>query len=319
MTFGGRGVQPWDTVGGLDEKETDRLVGAALDQGVNLIDTADVYGMGESEELLGRVLGARRDDVVLATKATARTGPGPNQVGQSRLHLTRSLEDSLRRLNTDHVDLYQIHNFDPLTPFEESLAALDDAVRQGKVRYVGASNLAAWQLMQALGVSERRGFARFCALQSYYSLAGRDIEQEILPLVRDQRLGLLVWSPLAGGLLSGKFDRTGVAESDARRAKADFPPVDREHVYDIIDALRAVAARHDTGVARVALAWVLAQPGVTSVIVGARRPGQLDDNLTAVDLELTAQDLDELGRASARPATYPGWIQGDHGRFPQVS
>ncbi|MER5644846.1 aldo/keto reductase [Streptosporangium sp. NPDC002524] len=316
MSFGGRG-QVWEAVGALDVKETDRLVGTALDHGVNLIDTADVYGGGESEELLGQVLGARRRDVVLATKMTARTAGGPNDVGQSRLHIMRSLEDSLRRLRTDHVDLYQIHNIDPITPFEESLAALDDAVRQGKVRYVGASNLTAWQAMKALGVSERRGWARFASLQAQYSLAARDIEREIIPLLQDQRLGLLVWSPLAAGLLSGKFDRTGTSDDGARRTRFQFPPVNLERAYDVIDVLREVAARHEVGVARVALAWVLSRPGVSSVIIGAKRPEQLTENLAAVELELTERDLAELDAASALPVEYPGWIQADHSdRFP---
>ncbi|MBC6462231.1 aldo/keto reductase [Actinomadura sp. HBU206391] len=305
MTFGGAGIPPWDVVGGLDLRDTDRLIGIALDHGVNLIDTADIYGMGESEELVGKALGSRRRDVLIATKTYARMGGGPNDVGLSRLHIMQSLEDSLRRLGTDHIDLYQIHSFDSLTPFEESLGALDDAVRQGKIRYIGASNLAAWQLMKTLGVSDRRGLARFVSLQSYYSLAGRELEREILPALRDQGLGLLVWSPLAGGLLSGKFDRTGTTDDNARRAKADFPLVDRERAYDIIDALRVVAARHEVQVSRVALAWVFAQPGVTSTIVGARRPDQLIDNLAADDLVLTAQDLDELDGVSAVPLEYP--------------
>ncbi|WP_436758163.1 aldo/keto reductase [Streptosporangium sp. V21-05] len=317
MSFGGRG-QVWEAVGALDAKETDRLVSTALDHGVNLVDTADVYGGGESEELLGQVLGARRRDVVLATKMTARTAAGPNDVGQSRLHITRSLEDSLRRLRTDHIDLYQIHNIDPITPFEESLAALDDAVHQGKVRYVGASNLTAWQAMKALGVSERRGWARFVSLQAQYSLAARDIEREIIPLLQDQGLGLLVWSPLAAGLLSGKFDRTGTSDGGARRGRFEFPPVNLERAYDVIDVLREVAARHEVGVARVALAWVLSRPGVSSVIIGAKRPEQLTENLAAVDLELTERDLTELDAVSALPVEYPGWIQADHSdRFPK--
>ncbi|WP_440069698.1 aldo/keto reductase [Streptosporangium sp. OZ121] len=317
MSFGGRGSQVWEAVGALDVKDTDHLVGTALDHGVNLIDTADVYGGGESEELLGQVLGARRRDVVLATKMTARTASGPNDVGQSRLHIMRSLEDSLRRLRTDHIDLYQIHNIDPITPFEESLSALDDAVRQGKIRYIGASNLTAWQTMKALGVSERRGWARFASLQAQYSLAARDIEREILPLLQDQRLGLLVWSPLAAGLLSGKFDRTGTSDGGARRNQFQFPPVNLERAYDVIDVLREVAARHEVGVARVALAWVLSRPGVSSVIIGAKRPEQLTENLAAVELELTERDLTELDAASALPVEYPGWIQADHSdRFP---
>lgn len=317
MTFGGRDTPPFDLIGGLDLAETDKLVGIALDNGVNLIDTADMYAAGESEDLLGQVLGKRRRDVVLATKMTGRVGSGPNDVGQSRLHILQSLEDSLRRLRTDHIDLYQIHAFDPLTPFEESLSALDSAVQQGKVRYIGASNLAAWQLMKALGVSDRRELARFVSLQSYYSIAGRDLEREVIPALQDQNVGLLVWSPLAGGLLSGKFDRTGNTDAGSRRAQADFPLVDKERAYNIIDALRVVAARHDVGVARIALAWVLAQPGVTSVIVGARRESQLTDNLGALDVELTAQDLSELDAVSALPPEYPGWmLASDFGRLP---
>ncbi|MEU6343979.1 aldo/keto reductase [Streptomyces sp. NPDC046977] len=316
MTFGGAGTPPYDSVGGLDLRQTDEIVGLALDSGINLIDTANVYAAGESEELLGEVLGKRRRDVVLATKMTARIGPGPNEVGQSRLHIMQALEDSLRRLRTDHIDLYQIHNFDPVTPVEETLGALDDAVRQGKIRYIGASNLAAWHMMKALGASDRLGLARYCSLQSYYSLAGRDIEREILPLVRDQKLGMLVWSPLAGGMLTGKFDRSGQSDAGARRTTIDFPPVDRERVYDVVDVLRVVAARHEVSVASVALAWVLGRPGVTSAIVGARRPEQFTDNLSALDLELSAQDLEELDAASRLPVEYPGWIHGFSDRLP---
>ncbi|MDH2393578.1 MULTISPECIES: aldo/keto reductase [Streptomyces] len=309
MTFGGAGTPPWSLVGGLDEKAADELVGLALDAGVNLIDTADMYAAGECEEILGRVLRSRRQDVLLATKLFARMGAGPNDIGLSRLWVSRALEDSLRRLRTDHIDLYQIHSFDPLTPVEETLAALDDAVRQGKVRYIGASNLAAWQMMKYLGASQLRGWDRFVSQQVYYSLAGRDIEREILPMAVDQKLATLVWSPLAGGFLSGKFDRDGTADDTARRALADFPPVDRERGWDIVDALRVVAARHGVGVTRVALAWVLAQHGVTSVIVGAKRPDQLTENLAAVDLVLTDEDLGELDSASALPAPYPDWCQ----------
>ncbi|MFC5216866.1 aldo/keto reductase [Streptomyces coerulescens] len=310
MTFGGAGTPPWSVVGGLDEKAADEIVGLALDAGVNLVDTADMYAAGECEEITGRVLGARRRDVLLATKLYARMGTGPNDIGLSRLWVTRALEDSLRRLRTDHIDLYQIHSFDPLTPVEETLAALDDAVRQGKVRYVGASNLAAWQMMKCLGVSRQHGLERFVSQQVYYSLAGRDIEREILPMAVDQKLATLVWSPLAGGFLSGKFDRGGSSDGTARRALADFPPVDPERGWDIVDALRVVAARHGVSVARVALAWVLARPGVTSVIAGAKRPDQLSDNLAAVDLVLTEEDLTELAAVSALPAPYPDWIQG---------
>jgi len=310
MTFGGRGVPPWNTIGGLDGKAADALVGTALDSGVNLVDTADVYATGESEEIVGRALGSRRRDVVLATKLFARMGSGPNDVGLSRLWVARALEDSLRRLNTDHVDLYQIHSFDPVTPVEETLGALDDAVRQGKIRYIGASNLAAWQMMKYLGASDLRGLSRFVSQQVYYSLAGRDIEREILPMAVDQGLGTLVWSPLAGGFLSGKVGRDGTTDETARRASFGYPPVDLDRGHDIVDALRVVAERHGVGVPRVALAWVLARPGVTSVIIGAKRPEQLVENLAAVDLVLTEQDLKELDTVSANPVPYPDWGQG---------
>ncbi|MGC4943603.1 aldo/keto reductase [Kribbella sp. DT2] len=318
MSFGGAGNPRWEAIGALDESAADRLLGTALDRGVNLVDTADMYAGGESEELLGKILGTRRDDVVLATKLAARMGPGPNQAGLSRHWLTKALDDSLRRLRTDHVDLYQIHTIDPVTPIEETLRALDDAVRQGKIRYVGASNLAAWQLMKALGTSDRLGLHRFQASQSYYSLVGRDIEAELIPLLTEEQVGLLVWSPLAGGFLSGKFDRDGTTDSGARRAQFSNPPVDLEQGYDVVDALRKVAARHDATVAQIALAWLLAQPAVTSVIVGAKRPEQLEANLDAVDVTLTPEDLLELDEVSRKPAPYPAWIHSaiDTWRYP---
>jgi aryl-alcohol dehydrogenase-like predicted oxidoreductase len=312
MTFGGADHPVYGPLGGLGRAEVDRIVGTALDAGINFIDTADVYADGESEQLLGQALGARRDEVVLATKVHAPTGPGPNDAGWSRLHVMRALEASLRRLGTDHIDLYQLHNFDPLTPFEEVLAALGDAVRQGKVRYIGCANLAAWQISRALGVSARHGLPAFAAVQAYYSLVGRDAEHELVPMAQAEGIGLTVWSPLAGGFLSGKLHRDGAAEPGTRRATADypdFPPVDREHGHDVLDVLRVVAARHGVSVARVALAWLLAQPAVTSVIVGARRVEQLVDNAAASGLVLTEQDLADLNRVSAPPALYPGWIQ----------
>jgi aryl-alcohol dehydrogenase-like predicted oxidoreductase len=248
--------------------------------------------------------------VVLATKVYTRVGPGPNDAGLSRLHVLRGLENSLRCLGTDHVDLYQIHSFDPLTPLEETLGALDDVVRQGKVRYIGCSNLAAWQMAKALGVSARYDLASFVSTQSYYSLVGRDVEREILPMVRSENLGMLVWSPLASGFLTGKIGRDGGAPTDgSRRAEREFLPSDRARGFDIVDVLRVVADRHGTSPARVALAWVLAQPGVTSLVIGARRPDQLTDNLAAVDLELSEKDLLELDTVSAIAPTYPGWIQ----------
>lgn len=309
MTFGGAATPPYDKVGGLSLADTDRLVGTALDAGINFIDTADVYANGESERLLGEVLQGRRDDVVLATKYHAPMGKGPNDAGQSRLYTLRALDASLKRLRTDHVDLYQIHNVDGLTPMEETLRALDDAVRAGKIRYIGCSNLAAWQVAKALGLSALHGWSAYVSMQACYSLAVRDIEREILPLARDAGLGLMAWSPLAGGLLSGKISRAGGADPGSRRAHIDFPPIKAEHGYRVIEALAPVAARHGVSAARVALAWVLAQEGVTCAIVGARRVEQLQDNLQALDLQLTPDDLADLDRATALPRAYPGWVQ----------
>ncbi|WP_250038346.1 aldo/keto reductase [Paractinoplanes maris] len=310
ITFGGAGPA-WEVVGGLPLAESERIVHAALDAGVNLIDTADVYGDGQSEEQLGVILQGRRDEVILSTKGHSRTGAGPNDVGQSRLHLMRSLEDSLRRLRTDHIDVYMLHNFDQLTSLEETLRTLDDAVRQGKVRYLAAANFSAWQVSKALGVSARLGLNGFVAVQSYYSLAGRDAEQELIPMVQDEKLALTVWAPLAGGLLTGKFGRDGV-DATARRGRPEtpnFPPVDYERVHDIVDVLRSVADRHGATVAQTSLAWLLAQPGVTSVTVSARRIDQLMDNLGAVDVTLTEEDLVELNQVSGNPPSYPTWVQ----------
>ena len=304
MTFGTQ----WELIGALGQQQADALVGRSLDAGVNFFDTADVYSTGDSEEILGRALAARRRDVVIATKVRGRMGPGPNQVGLSRLHIVAACEASLKRLGTDYIDLYQIHRADPDTAIDETLSALTDLVRAGKVRYVGCSNLEAWELMKALGVSERRGFERFQCTQSYYSLTGRDIERDTIPLIRDQGLGLLVWSPLAGGFLSGKFTREGSGDPDARRAGFDFPPLDKALAFDVLDAMRPIADARGASVAQVALAWLLAKDVVTSVIIGAKRMDQLVDNLGAVDLALTRDELERLDEASATPAPYPAWM-----------
>jgi aryl-alcohol dehydrogenase-like predicted oxidoreductase len=306
MTFGGVG-QMWEVIGGLDQHAVDGIVHRALDGGINFVDTADVYSGGESEVMVGKALGSRRHDVVLATKVRGRMGKGPNQVGLSRLHIVEAAEASLGRLATDYIDLYQIHRFDPLTAVDDTLRALDDLVRAGKVRYVGCSNLAAWQLMKSLAVSREQGLERFKCTQSYYSLAGRELEREMIPLLTDQGLGLLVWSPLAGGFLSGKFTREGGDEA-ARRAKFDFPPVDKEKGFAILDVLTTVARAHNATVPQVALAWVLANPAVTSVIIGARKIAQLDDNLKSVDLTLAADDLKALDEASKLAVEYPAWM-----------
>jgi aryl-alcohol dehydrogenase-like predicted oxidoreductase len=306
MTFGGdKGV--WSMIGTLDQKAVDGLVRSALDSGVNFFDTANVYSAGQSEILLGKALGARRRDVILATKVRGRTGEGPNQTGLSRVHVMRSVEESLKRLGTDYIDLYQIHGYDPMADFEDVMRTLDDLVRSGKVRYIGCSNLAAWQLMKSLGISRLNGLEEFKTIQSYYSLAARELEREIIPLLDDQKLGLLVWSPLSGGFLTGKFTRNGQDE-ESRRAKFDFPPLDKEKAYGIVDELSRIGRSHGCSPARVALAWLLAQPSVTSVIIGAKRSEQLDDNLKSVDLALTAEDMKALNGVSELPPEYPGWM-----------
>jgi len=306
MTFGGTG-QIWEVIGGINQTAVDTIVHRALDQGINFIDTADVYSAGESEVMTGKALAGRRHDVVLATKVRGRMGKGPNQVGLSRLHIIEAVEASLRRLGTDYIDLYQIHRFDALTAVDDTLRALDDLVRSGKVRYIGCSNLPAWYLMKALAVSREQRLERFKCTQSYYSLAGRELEREMIPLLKDQGLGLLVWSPLAGGFLSGKFTRDGGDET-ARRAKFDFPPVDREKGFAILDVLIAVAAAHHATVPQIALAWILANDAVTSVIIGARKLPQLDDNLKSVEIALTPDDLKALEAASQLALEYPAWM-----------
>ncbi len=307
MTFGGRG-QMWEGIGGLDQPAVDAIVHRALDRGINFVDTADVYSAGESETMVGKALEGRRQDVFLATKVRGRMGQGPNQVGLSRLHIVEAVEASLKRLGTDYIDLYQIHRFDPLTSIEDTLRALDDLVRAGKVRYIGCSNLPAWYLMKSLALSREQHIERFRCTQSYYSLAGRELEREMIPLLKDQGLGLLVWSPLAGGFLSGKFTREGGDEA-ARRAKFDFPPVDKNKCFAIIDVLAEVARTHDASVAQIALAWILANDAVTSVIIGARKMSQLDDNLKSIDVTLSADEMKALDEASKLTPEYPAWME----------
>lgn len=309
MTWGGKGF--WEVIGRLDAREAAAQLKLAVDAGVNFVDTADVYHEGLSEELLGeavRTLGLRRDALVIATKVRGRTGPGPNDVGLSRVHVAAAIDASLRRLRMDHVDLYQIHGVDQATRLEETLEALDVAVRAGKVRYVGFCNLEAWRAAKALGLSDRYGWARFVSAQLFYAIAARDIERELVPLAQEEGLAILPWSPLAGGLLTGKFhggDATG-----SRRATFDFPPVDRDRADRCIEALRPIAQAHEVSIARVALAWLLHQRHVTSVILGARTEEQLRDNLAATTLALTPDELAALDAASALPTEYPGWMVG---------
>ena len=306
MTFGGVG-QIWEAIGGLDQAAADGIVHRALDAGINFIDTADVYSAGQSETMVGKAIAGKRHDLVLATKVRGRMGPGPNQVGLSRMHIVESVEASLKRLNTDYIDLYQIHRSDPLSNLEDTMRALDDLVRAGKVRYIGCSNLPAWTLMKSLAISREQHLERFRCTQSYYSLVGRDLERETLPLLKDQGLGLLVWSPLAGGFLSGKFTRSGGDEA-ARRAKFDFPPVNKNRGFDILDVMMPVAAAHGVSASQIALAWILANEQVTSVIIGARKLTQLDDNLKAIDVVLTAAELKALDEASKLTVEYPEWM-----------
>lgn len=306
MTFGG-GEGLWGMIGNLGQKEVDELVHASLDAGVNFFDTANVYGFGASESLLGKALGARRRDVILATKVRGRMGEGPNEIGLSRVHIMRSVDESLKRLGTDYIDLYQIHGYDPAADFEDVMRTLNDLVRSGKVRYIGASNLAAWQLMKSLGISKQGGLEAFKTIQSYYSLAGRELEREVIPLLKDQSVGLLVWSPLAGGFLSGKFTRDNL-NAEGRRAKFDFPPVDKEKAFRIIEALMPIAKTHGCSPARVSLAWLLAQSAVTSVIIGAKSRDQLDDNLQAGDLALSPEEFAKLNEVSGLSPEYPGWM-----------
>jgi aryl-alcohol dehydrogenase-like predicted oxidoreductase len=308
MTFGGRGY--WKTIGQVEQKEADDLVGAAIDGGVNFFDTADIYSDGQSEQILGQALGLRRKDVVLATKVRGRTGPGPNDIGLSRKHIIESCDASLRRLGTDYIDLYQVHSFDPRTPLEETLRALDDLVHQGKVRYLGASNFAGWQLMKALAISDAQHLERFVTLQALYSLIARDLENELVPLSLDQKLGILPWSPLGGGFLTGKYRRGQPRPEGARRSDAtnQFLQFDEERGFDIVDELEKVAANHQATITQAALNYLLRKPGVTSVIIGARNAAQLADNLKTTSWEMTADEVARLDALSAPPRLYPYWM-----------
>ena len=310
MTFGGGG-EIWSKMGGLNQADAERLIGRALESGINFIDTADVYSNGLAEQITGqalRNLGIPRERVVLATKGYGAMGEGANAGGNTRLHLIDAVKGSLKRLQVDHIDLYQVHGFDPATPIEETVRALDTLVQHGHVRYAGVSNWAAWQIMKALGIAERLGLTRFESLQAYYTVAGRDLEREIVPMLRSEGLGLLVWSPLAGGLLSGKVKRDEASAAGDRRAAFDFPPVDRPRAFDCIDAMRPMAAQRGVSVAQIALAWLLHQRAVSSVIIGAKRLDQLDDNIAAAEVELTDGELETLAKASVLPAEYPGWM-----------
>lgn len=322
MTFGGKGKY-YEAVGKVDQKTATSLVARALEAGVNFIDTADVYSEGLSETLLGNALkdiGVKRSDVVIATKVYGRMSASPNDAGLSRGHIMDSIEASLERLQLDYVDLYQVHAQDRDTPVEAVMEAVNDLVRQGLVRYAGVSNWQAWRIMKAQGIADKRGTARFETLQAYYSIAGRDIERDVVPMLADQKMGLMVWSPLAGGVLSGKFGRDA-SPAGTRRTQVDFPPVDKELAFKLVDAMRDIGAAHGASPARVALAWVLSRPFVTSVITGIKTLEQLDDNLAAADLKLTEAELARLDTLSALKPEYPGWMverQNDPRRNPNT-
>lgn len=312
MTFGAADDKsPWGAIADVDQKAADAIVERSLSAGVNFIDTADVYSFGDSERLLGQSLknlGVARKDVVIATKVFGAMGDKPNDRGASRGHIMDSVEKSLERLQTDHIDLYQIHGTDSVTPIDETLRAMDDLVSRGLVRYVGVSNWQAWRIAKALGISERRGFARFETVQAYYSIAGRDLERDIVPMMNEEKVGLMVWSPLAGGLLSGKYGPGAPGNGEGRRATFDFPPVDKDRAWACVAVMREIAEKHGVSVATVALAYVLAKPFVTTVIIGAKRIEQLDQNLAAVGLKLDADDLKRLDEVSELAPEYPGWM-----------
>lgn len=316
MTFGGAEGSMWGHIGRLQLDDAKAIVKGAVDAGINFIDTANVYGNGASEEILGQAIGSlglNRNDLVLATKVFGPMGEGPNARGNSRYHIMEQVKASLKRLGTDHIDLYQIHGWDAVTPIEETVRALDDLVRQGLVRYVGVSNWPAWAVTKALGISERLNAARFESVQAYYSIAGRDLERELAPMMASEQVGLMVWSPLAGGFLSGKYTRDG--EGAGRREAFDFPPVDKDHAFDVIDAMRLIADARGVSVAQIALAWLLHRPVVTSVIVGAKRIDQLTDNIGATTVSLTGEEIATLDTVSALAPEYPGWMLEMQGKY----
>ena len=309
-TFGG-GSEFFKAWGSTDVAEATRLVDICLEAGVNMFDTADVYSQGLSEQILGQAVAGRRQDVLIATKASFRMGPGVNDLGNSRHHLIQACDASLRRLGTDYIDLYQMHGFDAISPVEETLNALDTLVRDGKVRYIGCSNFSGWHLMKSLSVSERYGWSRYVAHQAYYSLIGRDYEWELMPLAIDQRIGTLVWSPLGWGRLTGKIRRGQPLPEQSRLHKTAEagPPVPDEHLYRVVDALDEVAKETGKGVPQIALNWLLQRPTVSSVVVGARNEEQLRQNLGAAGWSLAAEQVKKLDEASAVTLAYPYWHQ----------
>jgi aryl-alcohol dehydrogenase-like predicted oxidoreductase len=311
MTFGGSGGGIWSNIGNVQQDEVNSLMKTVVDAGINFIDTANVYSYGESETLLGQSikdLGLNRDELVIATKVRGRMSEGINNVGLSRFHIFQSVDASLKRLQLDHIDVLYVHGVDPKTPVEETVRALNDIVLTGKVRYIAICNWPAWMVMKALGIADKHGWNKFVGLQYFYSLSGRDIEREIVPLAADQNLAIMPWSPLAGGFLSGKYTRDNEKAGDSRRDIFDFPPINKEKSYDIIDVISEIGKQHNVSVAQIALAWVRLQKGITSTIIGAKNIDQLNDNLKSIEIELSADELKRIDEVSALPKEYPGWM-----------
>jgi aryl-alcohol dehydrogenase-like predicted oxidoreductase len=311
MTFGGKGY--WEAIGSVQQNEVNELMKTVVDSGINFIDTANVYSYGESERLLGQAiidLNLNRHNLVIATKVRGNMGDGINNIGLSRYHIFQSVDESLKRLQLDHIDILYVHGVDARTPVEETMRALNDIVLTGKVRYIACCNWPAWMVMKAQGIADKNGWNKFIGLQYFYSLSARDIEREIVPLAADQHLGIMPWSPLAGGFLSGKFTRENPKPADSRRGgdAFDFPPIDKEKSYDIIDVISAIGKTYNVSAAQVALAWVRLQPGITSTIIGAKRTDQLLDNIKSTELTLSADDLQRIDEVSALPKEYPQWM-----------
>ncbi len=320
MTFGGKGY--WQAIGQVPQDEVTDIVKTSLDSGINFIDTANAYSEGLSETMLGKslkTLGVNRQQVIIATKLRIRMGPGANQVGLSRLHIMDSVNDSLQRMNLSHIDLLYIHGVDPITPLEETMRGLEDVVRSGKVRYLGISNHPAWMVVKANSYAEKMGWTKFVASQNYYTIASRELEREIVPMALSENIGIMPWSPLAGGFLSGKYTRNNAVAGNSRRDAFDFPPINKPKAYDIIDVMAEIGTQHNVSVATVALNWVTRQPGVCSTIIGAKTLEQLKDNISAVDLQLTSEDLQRLNEVSALNPEYPGWMvaRQTQGRWPE--
>jgi aryl-alcohol dehydrogenase-like predicted oxidoreductase len=322
MTFGGKGY--WKAIGQQPEDEATQLVKSAIERGINFFDTANAYSEGLAETLLGKALkniGVNRQSVFVATKVRLRMGEGANQVGLSKLHILDSVDESLQRLGFSHIDMLYIHSVDPVTPIEETMRALEDVVRSGKVRYLGVSNHPAWMVMKANSLAAHMGWSKFVASQNFYSIASRDIEREIVPMALSENISIMPWSPLAGGFLSGKFKRDVTTAGNSRRDEFDFPPINKEKAFDIIDVMTKIGDRYKTSAARVALAWTKDRPGVTSVIIGAKNHDQLLDNIACTELLLTADEIKELDSISALTPEYPGWMVDRQmtGRLPGVT